>query len=165
MKALLAAVMFLAFTVPAFAADKTMDSKEHEAIQKLAQDFFAAWNKNDVAVLTTFWTDDAMLINPFGRVAHGKKEIQQLFADEQSTVFKGSVAAVTNVKTRPLGKDIAFFDEALTVDNAHSPDGAALPQMNFHIAGVAQMKGNKWQLLEARPYAFLPPPPASVKSN
>ena len=165
MKSLLGAVMLLALTVPAFAADKAMDSKENEGIQKLAQDFFAAWNKNDVAGLTTFWADDATLINPSGRMAHGKAEIQQLFTDEQTTVFKGSVAAVLEVKTRHLGPGLAFFDEEITVNNAHGLDGSALPQMKYHVAGVAQMKGNKWQLLEARPYAFLPPPPAPGKGK
>jgi uncharacterized protein (TIGR02246 family) len=142
-----------------------MDSKETEGVQKLAQDFFAAWNKNDVAALTGFWTDDATLINPSGRMAHGKTEIQQLFTEEQTTIFKGSVANVTDVKTRHLGNNMAFFDESLTIDNAHGPDGSALPQMNFHISGIAQMKGGKWQLVEARPYAFLMPMPAPAKSE
>lgn len=163
MKSLLAAVILLALAVPAFAADKAMDSKENEGIQKVAQDFFAAWNKNDVAGLTSCWADDATLINPFGRVAHGKAEIQQLLAEEQTTVFRGSIAAVLEVKTRHLGSGLAFFDTEMTVDNAHGPDGSALPQMRFHLAGVAQMKGNKWQWLEARPYAFLPPPAAPGK--
>ena len=165
MKSLLAAVMLLALAVPAFAADKAMDSEENEAIRKVAQDFFAAWNKNDVAGLTSFWADDATLINPFGRVAHGKAEIQQLFTDEQTTVFKGSVATVVEVKTRHLGSGLAFFDTEMTVDNAHGPDGSALPQMKYHLAGVAQMKGNKWQWLEARPYVFLSHPPAPGKGK
>lgn len=165
MKSLLAAVVFLAMAVPAFAADKAMDSRENEAIEKVAQDFCAAWNKNDVAGLTSFWADDATLINPFGQVARGKAEIQQLLTGEQTTVFKGSVGAMTDVKTRHLGADLVFFDTEMTVDNAHGPDGSVLPQMKFHLAGVAQMKGNRWLWLEARPYAFLPPPPLPGRSE
>ena len=161
MKSLLAVVVLLALAVPAFAADKGMDSKETEGVQKMQQEFFAAWNKNDVAGLTSFWNDDATLINPLGRVAHGKSEIQQLFTDEQTTVFKGSTAAVLEVKTRHLGSGLAFFDSEVTVDNAHSPDGSVMPQVKYHLAGVAQMKGKKWEVLEARPYVFLPSPPAS----
>ena len=161
MKSLLAAVVLFALAVPAFAADKGMDSKETEGIQKMQQDFFAAWNKNDVAVLTSYWNENATLINPVGRVAHGKAEIQQLFTDEQTTVFKGSTAAVVEVKTRHLGPGLTFFDSEVTVDNAHGPDGSVMPQVKYHLAGVAQMKGKKWELLEARPYVFLPPPPAS----
>ena len=165
MKSLLAAVMLLTLAVPALAADKTMDSKENEGIQKLTKDFFAAWNKNDVAGLMGFWADGATLINPLGRVAHGKAEIEKLIAEEQTTVFKGSVAAVADVSSRHLGPGLAFFDAEITVDNAHGPDGSALPQMKYHLAGVAQMKGNKWLWLEGRPYAFLPPPPAPGKSE
>src|SRR5258705_8152758 len=161
MKPLLAAVLLLALAVPALAADKAMDSKENEGVQKMQQDFFAAWNKNDVAGLTSYWTEDATLINPAGRVAHGKMEIQQLFTEEQTTLFKGSTATVLEVKTRHLGPGLAFFDSEMTVDNAHGPDGSAMPQMKYHITGVAQMKGKKWELVEARPYAFMQPMPAA----
>jgi len=161
MKSLLAAVLLLALAVPALAADKAMDSKENEGIQKMQQDFFAAWNKNDVAGLTSCWTESATLINPLGRVAHGKAEIQQLFTDEQTTVFKGSTATVVDLKTRHLGPGLAFFDSEVTVDNAHGPDGSAMPQVKYHISGVAQMKGKKWELVEARPYIFVQPPPAA----
>ena len=160
MKSLLAAAMLLVLAVPALAAEKAMDSKENEAIQKTAQEFFTAWNKNDVEALTSYWAENATLINPFGRMAHGKADIHQLFTDEQTTVFKGSTATVGDVKTRHLGSGLAFFDTELTVDNAHGPDGSVLPEMKYHLAVIAQMKGNKWQWLDARPYAFLPPPPA-----
>ena len=161
MKSLLAAVLLLALAVPAFAADKMKDSKDSmsEGVQKMQQDFFAAWNKNDVAGLTSYWTEDATLINPLGRVAHGKAEIQQLFTDEQTTVFKGSTASVMDVKTRHLGPGLCFFDSEVTVDNAHGPDGAAMPQMKYHLSGVAKMNGKKWELVEARPYTFMQPMP------
>jgi len=161
MKSLLAAVLLLALAVPALAADKAMDSKENEGVQKMQQDFFAAWNKNDVAGLTSYWTEDATLINPAGRVAHGKMEIQQLFTEEQTTLFKGSTATVLEVKTRHLGPGLAFFDSEMTVDNAHGPDGSAMAQIKYHITGVAQMMGKKWELVEARPYAFMQPPAAA----
>jgi len=164
MKSLLATVLLLALAVPAFAADKAKDSKDsmmNEGVQKMQQDFFAAWNKNDVTALTSYWTEDATLINPLGRVAHGKAEIQQLFTDEQTTVFKGSTATVLEVKTRHLGPGLAFFDTEMTVDNAHGPDGSAMPQMKYHLSGVAKMNGKKWELVEARPYAFMQPMPAA----
>src|SRR5690348_26079 len=84
MKLALVAVLLLA------AGDKDKD-----AVSKTAQDFAAAWNKHDAKALTAFFTDDGDLINPMGRHARGKAEIEKLFQDEQAGVFKSSQFTAT----------------------------------------------------------------------
>ena len=131
---------------------------------KTAEGFFGAWNVHDVKTMGSFWTDDATLINPMGRVAHGRAEIEKLLADEQTTVFKSSTAKVVEFEvTRSLGPTMVFCDGEMTVDGAQGPDGSAIPQMKMHLAVIMERKGDRWKFAEARPYSFArPPAPAKM---
>lgn len=166
MKRMLTAALLLLFATSAFAAEpKKAAMKPDEAVMKTMQDFFDAWNKHDVKSMTSCWADDATLINPMGRMAHGSSEIAQLMTDEQTTVFKASTAKVVNMNvTRSLGSTMAFCDGEMTVDGAMGPDGSAMQQMKIHMAMVMEKKGGKWLIAEGRPYAFLPPPPEAPKN-
>src|SRR5687767_7178072 len=75
---------------------------KHEADEKAIRDvvntFVTAWNKHDVKGLTSVWTNDATAINPAGRRAFGRGEIEKLFTDEHTTFMKTSKARM-NVET------------------------------------------------------------------
>ena len=167
MKRLLTAALLLMLATPTFAADaKKAPAKSDDAIMKTAEAFFDAWNKHDVKAMTTSWADDATLINPAGRMAHGSADIEKLIADEQTTVFKGSTAKLVDLKiTRSLGSSMVFCDGEMTVDGAQAPDGSAMSQMRIHLAVIMEKKGDRWLFAEARPYAFVPPPPSPAKMN
>ena len=166
MKRTMAAVLLLMFATSAFAAEtKKATVKPDEAIMKTAEDFFGAWNKHDVKEMTSYWAEDATLINPMGRLAHGSSDITQLMTDEQTTIFKESTAKVVNLSvTRSLGSSMAFCDGEMTVDGAQGPDGSAMQSMKFHLAMVMEKKSGKWLIAEARPYSFLLPPPEAPKN-
>jgi len=165
-KRILAAALVLMFATSAFAADtKKTSMKTDEAVMKTMQDFFDAWNKHDVKSMASCWADDATLINPTGRMAHGSAEIAQLMTDEQTSIFKESTAKVVNLGvTRSLGSNMAFCDGEMTVDGAQGPDGSAMPQMKIHMTMVMEKKGDKWLIAEGRPYAFMQPPPEAPKN-
>ena len=167
MRLILTAALLSMLTTSAIAADaKKAPAKPDAAITKVTDAFFGAWNQHDAATMASFWTDDATLINPMGRLAHGKAEIQKLLTDEQTTVFRSSTAAVVDLKvTRPLGPNMAFCDGEMTVDGAVGPDGAEMPQMKIHLAVIMERKGDRWMFAEARPYAFIQPPPEPAKAN
>lgn len=167
MRPFLCAALFACFTTSAFAAStaKKADTPD-AAILKAEQAFFAAWNQHDVKGMAACWADDATLINPAGRAAHGKAEIEKLFADEQSTMFKASTANLVGVKvTRSLGSNMVFCDGDVTVDGALAPDGTAMPQSKVHMAMIMTKKGSSWLMLEGRPYMFVPMPEATAKTN
>ena len=165
MKGLLTAALLMTLTTSAIAADaKSAPGKPDQAITRTAESFFDAWNKHDVGTMVSFWADDATLINPMGRVAHGRAGIEALLGDEQTTVFKASTAKVVDMQvTRSLGPNMAFCDGEMTVDGAQGPDGSAMPQMKMHLALIMERKGDRWLFAEARPYAFGQAPPQPVK--
>jgi uncharacterized protein (TIGR02246 family) len=167
MKRVLTAALLTMLTTSAIAADANKGpAKPDQAIARTAEAFFGAWNRHDVEAMVTFWADNATLINPMGRLAHGKADIEKLLTDEQTTVFKGSTAKVVELKvTRSLGSNLAFCDGEMTVDGAQGPDGSAVPQMKIHLAVIMERKGDRWMLAEARPYSFVQPPPGPAKPN
>lgn len=141
------------------AGEKHADTPD-AATAKTMDAFFAAWNTHDAKTMVSYWADDATLINPVGRAAHGKSEIEKLMADEQSTVFKASTAKLVDLKvTRSFGSGMAFCDGEMTLDGAVGPDGTALPQMKLHLALIMEKKGAGWLVKDARPFMFLPAPP------
>ncbi len=160
MKTIITAALLMVLAVPAFAADGSRGMKLNGAINEAFTGFFDSWNKHDVDGMVAHWTRNASLINPMGRKAKGKDEIRALLNDEQTTIFRQSIAKIVSLDAKRVGDRLAWYDAEMTVDNALGPDGAAMPQMKMHIAGLMQRKGHKWLLYAARPYAFLPPPPA-----
>jgi uncharacterized protein (TIGR02246 family) len=167
MKLALTAALLALLSTSAMAADaKKAPANPAQAIAKAEEAFFDAWNKHDVETMVTFWADDATLINPMGRMAHGRVDIRKLLSDEQTTVFKASTAKVVDLKvTRSLGANMAFCDGEMTVDGALGPDGSAMPQMRIHLSVIMERKGDRWMFAEARPYSFIQPPPESAKTN
>jgi uncharacterized protein (TIGR02246 family) len=166
MRLLLSTALLAMLATSALAADaKRAPAGPDEAVAQTGQAFFGAWNKHDVKTMVTFWADDATLINPMGRRAHGRAAIEALLTDEQTTVFKASTAKLVELKvTRSLGSNMAFCDGELAVDGAQGPDGSAMPQMKIHLAVIMERKGDRWFFAEARPYSFVQPPPAPAKT-
>jgi len=154
LKTLACAVVLLGVTATARAG------KDDEAIRAQVESFFAAWNKNDVKGMASHFADDGTIINPIGRTANGKAEIEKLFTEEHAGVFKGSTAKVVSLTSKPLKGNMAWIDFDMTVEGAHGPDGSAIPQMKYHVAGLTTGKGGKWTWNEARAYGFQQPPPA-----
>ena len=167
MKLLLSTALLTMLTTSAIAADATKaPAKPDEAIMKTAENFFGAWNKHDVKSMVTFWADDATLINPMGRKAHGRANIEKLLTDEQTTIFKASTAKVVELNiTRSLGPRMVFCDGEMTVDGAQGPDGSAMPQLRMHLSVILEKNGARWLFAEARPYSFVQPPPEPAKTN
>jgi len=149
---LLAAYAVLAVWPSAAAAQD-----DEAAIRKLSSDFFAAWTRHDVKAMAADFAEDADIINPFGRVAKGRAEIEKLFTAEHAGPFKGTSYEAT-VSVRMLAPGFALGDWESTVTGMHDASGQPLPPFKHHVAAVYVKKGGHWLTAAARPYAFLPPP-------
>jgi uncharacterized protein (TIGR02246 family) len=153
-----ALAMFGTFGLPA--AHAAGASKDEDAIKARVAEFIAAFNKGDAKAAAAFWTDDATLVNPAGVKGKGPAEIEKVIAGDSSTILKEAKMEMTVVQFRPIGKDSAWIELEHSVNGAHGPDGKPLPPMTFHVPALMVKKGKNWMIAEARPYAYLPPPPA-----
>jgi hypothetical protein len=62
------------------------------------------------------------------------------------------------MSARDIGNDCALLDLDHELQNITKPDGST-GSMKLHVVILAKKAGDRWQWLDARPYAFLPPPP------
>jgi uncharacterized protein (TIGR02246 family) len=154
---LLATAVSLALPAPTRAAS----SKDEDAVKARVADFIAAFNKGDSKALRAFWTDDATLVNPAGIRGTGLDEIEKIFTSDINTFLKGSTMEMKVVQFRPVGKDAAWIEIEHSVVGSHGPDGKAMPPITFHVPCLMLKKGKTWMIAEARPYAYLPPPPGA----
>jgi uncharacterized protein (TIGR02246 family) len=95
-RALLVAILF-ALAFPAAAQDTA-------TVQKLADQFAEAFNKNAAAGIGEMYAEDAVLIPPQADMRMGRKDIQA-FWTQQAKESEGLTIAVLDVK--PLGPDAA----------------------------------------------------------
>jgi len=137
-----------------------LNSREEEAIHTRTEEFVTAWNKHDTRTMSTFFAEDADIINPFGRVAKGRSEIERLFKDEHSGGLKNSRMTVRPESIRLLAPDIAITDHAYELTGIRDPQGKDVPTMRGHLTEVLRKSGDMWMSVASRPMVPLPTPGA-----
>ena len=145
----------------AILSQRAVAQDETAAVRKTAADFSAAWNRHDAKAMADMFVEDGDIINPFGRVAKGRAEVEKLFQDEHATVMKGTTFNLTKVEVRMLGAGTAVVDWEVELVGMHGPAGAALPPLKHHVAVVEVKKGDRWLAAAVRPYVFAAPPGSS----
>jgi uncharacterized protein (TIGR02246 family) len=154
MKRFLMVVLSLALiTIPLIAKESS-----EAAIRKSDEAFAVAWNKHDAKAMAASWAKDGDLINPFGRVAKGRAEIESLFQDEHSKAMKQSMYKTGAMSIRFIEPDIAFVESDNEVSGVTNPDGTTAPPLKVHANRVVQKKDGKWWTVVARPVIYTPPP-------
>jgi uncharacterized protein (TIGR02246 family) len=135
------------------------------AILKVHEAFAASWNKHDHKGLAAIFADDADLINPLGRVAKGKTEIEKLYMDEQSTAFKDSqFTSDCKAGVRNVTNDVAVVTCTFEVTGAKLPDGKPMPALKGLYTATMRKAKNKWLVVAGRPMIpFAPPAPVVLK--
>jgi uncharacterized protein (TIGR02246 family) len=148
----------------ATAAERSPLGQQLEPTLKGFQD---AWNRHDATALAATFAEDGVLIDPSGRVARGRAEIAKLFEDQlQRGSLKGTELSQHLTDVRPIAPGWLFLDQELTISGARDPSGRPLPDRRVHGAILVSKLGEKWQVVEARAYAFTPPgSPGSLAST
>lgn len=154
-KMLLGCVVLAATATGLWAAEGTQVPGLHAR----AEEFKAAWDRHDAKALAAFWAEDGDLINPFGRVAKGRAEVEKLFHDEQTTVMKSSTFNILSDSSREIAPGVAVADWDVEIAGVQGP-GGAMPPFKNHVTVVWVKKGGQWWAAAARPESFPPPPGA-----
>ena len=129
-------------------------------VRSVSDAFVAAWNKHDPKAMAAEWAPEGDLVNPFGRWASGRAEVEKLFTDEHSTFMKTTTYSLGNYKVRFPSPAIAVVDYDGEVAGMQNSDGSAMPPFKHHVASVYEKKGGHWWLFAARATAYLPTPAA-----
>jgi uncharacterized protein (TIGR02246 family) len=123
------------------------------------QKFNDAFNRFDPKGTASFWADDGTLISPAGEVGRGRAAVEKVYAHDVEMFLKGTTSTFRIESVRQLKGGFALLDMDHEIQNAKMPDGST-GTMKLHTVILAQKKGGGWLWLDARPYAFLKPPPA-----
>ena len=145
--------------------NESLDTTLEQQLQPALREFAAAWNAHDPQALAATFAEDAVLIDPFGRVARGRAEIEKLFEDEQRGMLKATQFSHRVTDVRRVAPGVAFLDEEITIRGVQDPSGQALPDMHIHGAMLLAKQRGKWQVVEGRPYALAPRPPPGVAAG
>ena len=104
--------------------------------------------------MASVWHDDGDLIDPWGRVAKGRQQVQSLFRDDQSGPMKTSTHQIKISSARLASPDLAILDCEGTLTGMRDQSGKELPPYKHHVLLVVSKREDDWKILCARPYAF-----------
>jgi uncharacterized protein (TIGR02246 family) len=108
--------------------------------------------------MASVYAEDADLINPNGRIAKSRPEIERLFHDEHSAPFKESQFSATAQSTRFLTADLAVTTHAFEVRGATDPAGNKTT-LRGYFTNLMKKQGDTWQVLVCRPMIPASPQP------
>jgi len=148
-KFLMVVLSFALLSTPLFAKESS-----DAAIRATDQAFATAWNHHDAKAMAASWATNGDLINPFGRLATGRVEIEKLIQDEHSTTFRTSTYTPGLMSIRFLERDLAIAESDSDITGITNPDGSSAPPMKVHILRIVQKKDGVWSTLTARPTLY-----------
>jgi uncharacterized protein (TIGR02246 family) len=134
-------------TKPVAAATKPVSEKSADltAIEKSADAFTEAFNKGDAKAIAALFTPEAEYVDGFGRVFHGRDEIETLFAE----AFKddSGMKIVIDMESVRLVSAGVLIEEGAT--RIESKDDAPLTQSRYIVLHARQPDG-KWLMASCR---------------
>ncbi len=142
----------------------TASPAEETAVRDHCAEFVTAWNKHDAKAMAATWSEDGSLINPFGRIASNRADVEKILSEEHNTVMRGTTYTATTIGVQFVAPNVAVTDWSSVITGMHDPKGAELPPFKHHVAIVVVKKDGKWTTAAARAYADAPPPPPPAKS-
>jgi uncharacterized protein (TIGR02246 family) len=137
----------------------TQESKAEPSLEAACRKFNELFNRADPKQVAACWTEDGTLITPSGEIGNGRSGVEAAYRHDRDTILAGTTSRFAIASVRRLGPDLAFLDLEHELQNFRMPDGSKGP-MKLHVVMLAKRSGNGWQWLDARPYAFVPPPPS-----
>ncbi|MBI1813614.1 MAG: SgcJ/EcaC family oxidoreductase [Deltaproteobacteria bacterium] len=142
------------------------DIKNEEAIRKVYEQFTAAWNKHDVAALTSGWAEDGDHVEPDGRVAKGRDQVIALFTKEHATIFKDSHLTLNIDSVWFITQDVALIDGTYELDGVVLPDGTKIPPRKGRLSTNLLNEQGRWWIVASRLMipTVLPYKPSTPKS-
>lgn len=116
--------------------------------------FKNAWNSHDAKAMASVFAEDADAIDPMGRKAAGRAEIEKAFTAEQTGKgpMRESSLVVTDEPIRFVTADVAITDTEAVISGVIGPDGTKLGPVNVHVTNIWKKSGGTWSVFASRPH-------------
>ncbi|GEJ58516.1 YybH family protein [Anaeromyxobacter diazotrophicus] len=127
------------------------------SLEAALRQFTEAFNRLDAKAVASCWAEDGTLINPIGNHGQGRAGVERVFREDAEAILGGTTSSFRIASVRRIGDDCALLDLDHEAQNWTRPDGSS-GTLKLHVVILAQKKGESWQWLDARPYAFMQRP-------
>ena len=134
--------------------------QDEQAIQNLALEFAAGWNRHDAQGMAACFTMDGDLVNPSGKIARGRAHVQKLFAEEQAGPLQASRVTMAHKHLRFLKPDLAMGDYQFEVSHIRNAEGQETTTKGL-VSCVLRKEGDGWLITAARTNVPAPMPAAN----
>jgi uncharacterized protein (TIGR02246 family) len=132
------------------------DLANEAEIRKLYARYTEAWNRHDPKAMAEFWTIDGDYMEPDGRHAKGRADVEKLFTQEQQTVFKKSTLALTIETVWFVTENVAMVDGKYDLSGVVDQEGKQLPVRTGHLTAILLREDGTWRVAAGR--AMIPVP-------
>jgi uncharacterized protein (TIGR02246 family) len=126
-------------------------------LESTLQRFTQAFNRQVPEEVASFWAEEGTLLNPVGELGTGRGGVERVYRKDTETILKGTSSKFTIRAMRQIGSDTAFLDLDHDIAGFRMADGS-MGHVQLHLVILARRKDGAWHWLDARPYAFMPPP-------
>ena len=123
------------------------------AIEKVIQDYAAAFNRGDGKAAGALYTPDAVLVTPGGELCVGRAEIEKEIAKALSGPFKGAKAMLRIGRVQMVKPDVAVVEGTVEVT------GVSTPMTGRYLSTIIR-QGDDWRIAGI---AAVPAPSAGMK--
>jgi uncharacterized protein (TIGR02246 family) len=139
-----ALVVPVAAHAKAHPASPKSDIENDAAIRKLYAEFQAAWNRHDVPAMASMWVEDGDHVEPDGRVAKSRTDIEKLLTRQHMSVFQKSELTLTVDQIWFVTSDVALVDGRYELTDVYDPDGNLIPPRAGKLTSVLLHESGKW---------------------
>jgi uncharacterized protein (TIGR02246 family) len=119
-------------------------------LQSRVREFEQAWNKHDLAAISSQFAKDATYLSPDGTAVTGQREIREYLTEQHEGAFKSSRADLKLTSVRTISPTVAVIDVTMTATGLQpTASGQQLPS-RLHTTVVASKVGNVWMIQAMR---------------
>ncbi|MBM4268262.1 MAG: nuclear transport factor 2 family protein [Deltaproteobacteria bacterium] len=139
----------LATTDPVLGAARKVNLEEQVLYENYFR-FSGAWNRGDPDGLVELYDEETDHFSADGRVAKGRTEVRELFADQLDTVYEGSRLTLTLDSLRFLSPEIALANGQFELVNVKGPSGRPLPPLRGLHTDIWVLSDGTWRVAASR---------------
>jgi len=135
---------------------RTDHLRDEATIRRIGEAYDGAWNRGDVQALTSYFTLDAIIIDPRGELTAGKVEFEKVLSQLFSGFFKDFRHETEIIRIHFPKKDVAVVDGKATLTVLKSFEGSR--ELTHRYTDVMVKEGDRWLISDTRAYGLMETP-------
>jgi uncharacterized protein (TIGR02246 family) len=136
----LIAIIALAAMVQSGATAGAQAPTDNE-LRRLANAYMQAWAKGDAKAITLLYTTEALRVGPEGRVAVGRKAIEQAMVETLAGPYRGTKIGLVEGQTTRAGQDVYVAEGTFQISGGIP--GAEYPTRGRYMHTLVRVTG-RW---------------------